>query len=58
LHDIGLRRDAREPVASKSTEQIVPLNSHRPRRRRPEVDKVWEAIALHTSPEFPNAAGR
>jgi hypothetical protein len=50
LHDIGLRRGAREPVrfeidgADRAAEFLTAQ-----RLGVAEVDKVWEAIAMHTS---------
>ena len=50
LHDIGLRRGAREPVrfevdgADRAAEFLAAQGLG-----AAEVDKVWEAIALHTS---------
>ena len=50
LHDIGLRRGAREPVrfevdgADRAAEFLTAQGLG-----AAEVDKVWEAIALHTS---------
>jgi hypothetical protein len=58
LHDIGLRRDAREPVrfevdgADRAGEFLTAHGVG-----APEVDKVWEAIALHTSPGIPERRG-
>ena len=58
LHDIGLRRDTRAPMrfeidgadraAEFLTEQGLAAG---------DVDKVWEAIALHTSPGIPERRG-
>jgi HD domain len=58
LHDIGLRRDAREPVrfeidgADRAAEFLTAQGLG-----AVEVDKVWEAIALHTSPGLPERRG-
>lgn len=43
--------------ASKSTEQIVPLNFLPPRVSTPPRSTVWEAIALHTSRGIPERRG-
>jgi HD domain len=58
LHDIGLRRDARAPVrfeidgadyaAEFLTARGLPAT---------DVDKVWEAIAFHTTPGIPERRG-
>lgn len=58
LHDIGLRRDARGPVrfeidgADRAAEFLTAQGL-----AAIEVDKVWEAIALHTSPGIPERRG-
>jgi hypothetical protein len=58
LHDIGLRRGAREPVrfevdgADRAAEFLTAQGLG-----ASEVDKVWEAIALHTSPGIPERRG-
>src|SRR6202011_5066028 len=58
LHDIGLRRSAREPVrfevdgADRAAEFLTAQGLG-----AAEVDKVWEAIALHTSPGIPERRG-
>src|SRR6267154_3010454 len=58
LHDIGLRRDTRKPVrfeidgADRAAEFLTAQGLG-----APEVDKVWEAIALHTSPGIPERRG-
>src|SRR5258705_13761004 len=58
LHDIGLRRDTRKPVrfeidgADRAAEFLTAqgLGAH-------EVDRGWEAIALHTSDGIPERRG-
>src|ERR1700738_708133 len=58
LHDIGLRRDTRKPVrfeidgADRAAEFLTAqgLGAN-------EVDRVWEAIALHTSDGIPERRG-
>ena len=58
LHDIGLRRGARKPVrfeidgADRAAEFLTAqgLGSK-------EVDKVWEAIAVHTTDGIPERRG-
>ena len=58
LHDIGLRRDARDPVrfeidgADRAAEFLTAQGLD-----AAQVDKVWEAIALHTSPGIPERRG-
>ena len=58
LHDIGLRRDARDPVrfeidgADRAAEFLSAQGLD-----AAQVDKVWEAIALHTSPGIPERRG-
>jgi len=58
LHDIGLRRGAREPVrfeidgADRAAEFLTAQGLG-----AAEVDKVWEAIALHTSDGIPERRG-
>src|ERR1700682_1477339 len=58
LHDIGLRRDARDPVrfeidgADRAAEFLTAQGLD-----AAQVDKVWEAIALHTSPGIPARRG-
>jgi hypothetical protein len=58
LHDIGLRRDASDPVrfeidgADRAAEFLTAQGLD-----AAQVDKVWEAIALHTSPGIPERRG-
>src|SRR5271156_2630100 len=58
LHDIGLRRDVRDPVrfeidgADRAAEFLTAQGLG-----AAEVDKVWEAIALHTSDGIPERRG-
>ena len=58
LHDVGLRRGAREPVrfeidgADHAAEFLTAQGLG-----ADDVDKVWEAIALHTSPGIPERRG-
>lgn len=58
LHDIGLRRGAREPVrfeidgADRAAEFLTAQGLG-----AAEVDKVWEAIAVHTSDGIPERRG-
>src|SRR6476660_8403030 len=58
LHDIGLRRDVRDPVrfeidgADRAAEFLTAQGLD-----AAQVDKVWEAIALHTSPGIPERRG-
>ena len=58
LHDIGLRRGAREPVrfeidgADRAAEFLTAQGLG-----AAEVDKVWEAIAVHTSEGIPERRG-
>jgi HD superfamily phosphodiesterase len=59
LHDIGLRRDARDPVrfeidgADRAAEFLTAQGLD-----AAQVDKVWEAKRFIPHPEFPNAAVR
>jgi hypothetical protein len=58
LHDIGLRRGAREPVrfeidgADRAAEFLTVQGLG-----AGEVDKVWEAIAVHTTDGIPERRG-
>src|ERR1700692_604024 len=58
LHDIGLHRDVRDPArfeidgADRAAEFLTAQGLG-----AAEVDKVWEAIALHTSPGLPERRG-
>jgi hypothetical protein len=58
LHDIGLRRDARSPIrfevdgADRAAEFLTARGIP-----AADVDRVWEAIALHTSPGIAERRG-
>jgi len=62
LHDIGLRHDARAPVRFEVDGADYAAEFLTARQvAAGDVDRVWEAIALHTSPgiaERRGAAGR
>jgi hypothetical protein len=58
LHDIGLRRDAHSPVRFEVDGADVAAEFLTARGvSAVDVDKVWEAIALHTSDGIPERRG-
>lgn len=58
MHDLGLCRDAREPVRFEidGADRAAAFLTNQGLGAA-EVDKVWEAIALHTSPGIPERRG-
>jgi HD domain len=58
LHDIGLRRGARAPIRFEVDGADQAANFLTAQGiSAVDVDKVWEAIALHTSPGIPERRG-